>query len=480
MRPLVLAILVAFCLPSYAQLLELHHPKTLRVTGDTIYIRYSNSDFKNDAPVARAFQTARRYNVEPQLNNNTGYLSKNGYAVVSYGTDSIRIDWKNPPFRQYYYINFESDSGAFRLKLGFQPAAAIFTDDYKRKYKGTIQFDIPEVYELANIIWNLSPSGRKDTLLATNTDYSRKVLAHFKPYLSHPVFRSLDFPDSTYYTNYYGFRENSFCFAFEGDKIVSNGTYNYVFGDDWENFSSLFKSLLPQVEDFAKKSGFRKFYNQNQAYYRSLIARQQQMMPVKSMWAWLEKQFPDTKYDSYRIVFSPLITGSHSTQKFFSYNFGYFVENIMFVCGPGRYDDKKNWTEAEKSGELSGVVFTEIDHNYVNPVSEKYGKKLDSVFSPAKNWVAPGTSANWYNNPQAVFNEYMTHAVFCLWVKENFDESAAKKIIDLRESLMVDRRLFFRFREFNKALMEIKNANPGKSIPEIYPQILDWCEKNNR
>jgi hypothetical protein len=480
MRPLLLSVLVAFCLPSNAQLLERHHPNTVRVKGDTLYVRYSNLEEISKAPLTRAFTTARRYNVEPQMNYNSGIGKAAGYAVINYGGDSIKIDWKNPPYRQYYYINFESDSGAFRFRLGFEPANVMFSDEYKSRHKGTIQFDIPEVYELANIIWNLSPSGQRDTLLVKNTDYYRRVFAHFKPYLDHPVFKSLDFPDSTYYMNYYGFRENSFCFAFEGDKIVGNGTYNYVFGADWDNFGSLFKTLLPQVEDFAKKSGFRKFYSQNQAYYRSLLARQQKMMPVKAMWTWLEKEFPDDKYDSYRIVFSPLITGSHSTQKFFAYDFGWFSENIMFVCGPERYDSRPNWTEAEKSGELSGVVFTEIDHNYVNPVSARYGKKFDTIFSPAKNWVAPGQSANWYSSPQAVFNEYMTHAVFCLWVKEYFDGPMAKKIIENREALMVDRRLFYRFREFNKALMEIKNANPGKSIPDLYPQVLEWCEKNNR
>src|SRR5690606_2091926 len=133
------------------------------------------------------------------------------------------------------------------------------------------------------------------------------------------------------------------------------------------------------VEDFARQSGFRKFYKSNAAYYARQIKRQKELMPVRNMWQWLEEKFPGTKYQSYKIVFSPLIGGSHSTQNFVAYyEDSFFKESVMFVCGPDRYDQSAELSEKQKEGLLSGIVFTEIDHNYVNRVSYKFRKTIDS------------------------------------------------------------------------------------------------------
>jgi len=63
---------------------------------------------------------------------------------------------------------------------------------------------------------------------------------------------------------------------------------------------------------------------------------------------------------------------------------------------------------------MSGVVFTEIDHNYVNPGTSKYEKLIDSIFSNRSAWTKHGNSSDYYDSPVRVFNEYMTHAAFCL------------------------------------------------------------------
>jgi hypothetical protein len=346
-----------------------------------------------------------------------------------------------------------------------------------KKNNNSVQIQVPEAFELANIIWTLSPSGLRATNLNKEGEYYQRVLTYFKPYLNHPIIQNLDFPADDY-AKYYDFRENSICFSFKNGKLVYEGTYYYVTGDDAKTFNSLFKKLLPLVQDFADKSKFESFYEANKKFYSSEIIREEQRMPIKDMWSWLEKKFPNRKYNSYKVVFSPLIESTHSTQQFWTFrNSHWFGETVMFVSGPSIFD-REDLSEKQKKGLLSGIVFTEIDHNYINPVSEKYSKQIDTIFSRREIWTSSGGDTKFYDNPMSVFNEYMTHAVFCLYVIENFDEPTAKFLINQREDLMVKVRHYIKFREFNQALINLYKESKNADVPSLLPLILQWCRQN--
>jgi hypothetical protein len=267
-------------------------------------------------------------------------------------------------------------------------------------------------------------------------------------------------------------------YEFNGNNIVKGENYNYVYGKDWQGFTNLFTELLPLVQDFSDKSNFRAFYKKNEKYYFNDLKRITELMPLKNMWTWLENEFP-IKQNSYKIVFSPLIGGSHSTQNYFGKdlkNNSWFSECVMFICNANRYDLKKDITEKEKEVLMSGIVFTEIDHNYVNPTSNKYKKEIAEIFK-RKIWT--DEKNKFYENPQSVFNEYMTHSVFCLWVQENYDQKTSDYLINERIKMNVEKRGFIKFKEFNEELIKLMDENPTKTIAEIYPQIIEWAKKEN-
>lgn len=456
------------------QTVEETYPKTLWCPNDTFAIRYkgfSELDY---------FTASRKDRISPGTD-----AALNEYVTFYFGADSLRLNYNNRlPYQHNIYINFASPKGKTTLRFHFNSVAGYFPAAYMEKNMGNIQFDIPEVYELANIIWTLSPSGERAKDLNKEGEYYRRVVAYFKPYLSHPIFKALTFPDSLYYTKYYDFRENSFAFNFQDPKLSAsntqllfNGPYYYVYGDELGD-SSLFGKLKPLVEDFAAKSKFKQFYKSNSDYYKKEIQRQRELLPIKQMWTWLEEQFPKTKYQSYRIVFSPLIGGSHSTQRYSTYyKSERFGENVMFVCNTDRYDRMPDLSEQQKEGLMSGIVFTEIDHNYVNPATNKYAKLIDSIFSNRSLWAKHGNSSDYYGSPVSVFNEYMTHALFCLYVSETYDKLTADFVIDNREDLMVNRRNFIRFKEFDKELIRLRQENKDLKVVDLYPFILEWCKK---
>jgi hypothetical protein len=340
--------------------------------------------------------------------------------------------------------------------------SANYTADYIEGNKRKVLVEVPEVFELANIAIAISDDGLNDPWRVNKKGtYYESVLEHFKPFKDHPLIAEPDLNRN--FT--YNFRDNSICYVFEGDRIVHGGLYSNMRRPD------LFKKHLALVEDFARVSKFRKFYRDNLPYYQEQIQLYRQKVPVRKMWTWLEERFP-ARHDCYKVVFSPLIGASHETCSFEDKGFS---ETIMFISGPGESKDTSNRIE---QGCLSRVVFTEIDHNYVNRVTKEYAQRVNKAFADLDAW----NKQDGYRQPEYTFNEYMTWAVFVLYAydnygKEDFDVIVKRSAIDT----MIRNRKFVRFKEFAEQLLKLyRQRESSESIPDLYPAILDWAEDYER
>ena len=146
----------------------------------------------------------------------------------------------------------------------------------------------------------------------------------------------------------------------------------------------------------------------------------------------------------------------------------------MFICDAQHLKSFKKISKSEKQGLMSGIVFTEIDHNYVNPISSNYWEEIDTIFK-SKSWVDANKNIL-YDSPFSIFNEYMTHALFCLWVMEKYDTKTAEYVIQNRIELNVKYRGFTKFDSFCKELFRLRKDNPNKTVAELYPLILGWSK----
>jgi hypothetical protein len=447
--------------------LRQQHPDVLHTSADSFYVNAGHW------PKRWALPIGPRDTVDLGTDGFT-----DAYIDVITGEDTTRFPYVNLPYKQWHYVTIQSPRARTVYRLRFNGLPASYSHEYITRHTNQVRFEVPETFELANILWALSPSGRRAGNLHTKGEYYRRVNDHFKPYLNHPIFARLDFPESDYYDKYYGFRENSLCFTFQGDSLAYAGPYYFVMGERDEYFGNLFKELAPLVSDFARRSNYRQFYRDNRAYYQALVERQTRLMPVRQMWRWLEERFPQ-RYQSYKVVFSPLIGASHSTQQFWfqGYEPGMFRETVMFVSGPEAIESRAQLTAAQREGLASGVVFTEIDHNYVNRISSDYAFQIGDIFKNRAVWVKAGGDADRYGSPEDVFNEYMTHALFCLYALDTYDRATADFVIGQREELMVERRNYVRFREFNRKLRELYLDRPaGQLVSDLYPHLLKWAE----
>jgi hypothetical protein len=348
--------------------------------------------------------------------------------------------------------------------IRFACQAQNFSDQYIASNKGKWSLEIPEVQELVHIVMAITPVGIADSNLVDHTTaYYQKVLAHFEKFKDEEIVRKINHELPQRYP-YLKMDACGFYFTI-ADSIVKDKTYDQL---SWGHNS--IEEYIPELWQFAHKTSFRKFFRDNALYYEELRSLMKKQLTIDKQWQWLERKFP-SRYDNYRITFSPLVYGSHSTNRFEGNNFS---QTVMFICGPvthQRYN--ANVTE----GLMTRVVFTEIDHNYVNPVSDQYRDAIYSIFSDRSKWTS-GKDSDHYGDPLSVFNEYMTWAVFTLYAMDNYPAADFKIINERTEKQMVNRRGFCNYKAFNTKLMELYQARDSpRLIADLYPSILEWCRK---
>ena len=106
-----------------------------------------------------------------------------------------------------------------------------------------------------------------------------------------------------------------------------------------------------------------------------------------------------------------------------------------------------------------------------------YKKEIDSSIADRNKWVAKGGDAELYPSAMSVFNEYITHAVFILYAKDNFNKEDFEIIKKDREDLMVKYRKYIKFKEFDEQLLKLyRNKLPEEKVADLFPKIINWCK----
>lgn len=321
---------------------------------------------------------------------------------------------------------------------------------------------IPDAWELANIILAETNYGLNDrNLIWKQGEYYQRVRAHFDRHRTHGSMKRMQLEGGDPLRRMYEFRENSLAWGFVDGKLVHGKRYESFWRPD------RFKELWAEVQAFADASDFLAFYAANAAYYRAAIERYKEMVEPDSMAAWLEREFA-RHYDRYTVAISPLIYGSHSASGPHT-RFG--NEALMFVSGP---DITGNVTPGVQRASMQRAVFTEIDHMFVNPVTDLYRMRVEQVFAERAKWTTDNSS--FYTSPRSVFNEYMTWAVFFLFLDGRVSSADFDEMFTRVNQQMEQSRRFIKFGVFNRALLDLwRSRAAGTRARDLYPAILEWA-----
>jgi hypothetical protein len=326
---------------------------------------------------------------------------------------------------------------------------------------------VPEVYELANVIIAMTTYGQSNpTLVRRSGEYYERVLTVFGPFRTHASMASLQLGSEDPLRRYYELRDNSFAYVFAPDLIKRNPVYNTLWNPN------TFRDHLAAVQQFADVSGFRSFYAAQADYYRAFTERYRAIAEIDSIANWLEREFAPTRFDHYTVALSPLVYGSHSTHQVTT---SYGREAIMFVSGPD-ITTGPGTSAGVHQAIMQRIVFTEIDHNFVNPVTDQYRSRVENAFGTRSKWTTDGSS--FYDSPVAVFNEYMTWAVFLLYAEGRFSTEDFTEVARLTTAQMESSRRFQRFGMFAQELRRLDHDRPaGSRVATLYPDILKWAER---
>lgn len=361
----------------------------------------------------------------------------------------------------------------FALPSFAQHKKVKFSQSFIKENRGKFHIEVNELKELLITMLAITDSGlENDDMFEQKGEYYQRILKQFKPLKTEHIILKMDSLMKVTPLNYIFFTGNSQTYQFDGDTLKPSEVYLFT-----ANAAANVKidknpitTYKKEIEDFAKKSGFRKFYQSQQPLYQQIYDDYKHKVNVEKQWKWLEKNF-EAKNDCYVIYTSPLINGLNYTT---SYTEGDF--KLIEMVLPAVSDPEGKSGKASEAFNTR-VMFTEIDHNYVDVPSRKLKADIEAALKDRDKWVnkkAYGTE--YYPNGEKVFNEYMTFAVFILYAQENWKRDP-KLIAEIEKEvieIMISRG-FTKMNEFTTALKNLRSQHKKQKIDQLYPELIKWC-----
>lgn len=344
----------------------------------------------------------------------------------------------------------------------FIPALLLLLFAFKTTGQNTaIQVQYSETYELANVILALTDYGiADDTEVQKGTPYYGVVMDFFKPMLSHPLLKAVNYSREKW-ADYLSFRTDAYAFEFDAQGKIRRKFEFYA-----NNGHRPFDDHLALIQDFAEQSRFRKFYENHRSYYDEIVARYLSYNMVSEMQSFLNQEFAKFEANTKSlIVVSPLVGRMNCHRDLPGNVVADFATLGMALITGNRTDEVGR---AEQATDIH-MLFTEMDHGYVNPISDQYAKQLEQQFNHERWDSGSGyTGAN-------CFNEYMTWAVYDLFTQRYFPEVADS--INRNWHYQNSNRGFVASSLFGKKLRELyANKKNTERVKDLYPKILAWTE----
>lgn len=353
---------------------------------------------------------------------------------------------------------------------------ATFDRNYKKTHNGKMFVEIPEVYELFHVIMALTDFAKSDEdFIEREPIYYKQVIDYFDSYKNDSLVSKFDELLKVDLMYYVVLKMDAYTFYFdENSTIKKNKTYDRV---SWGNQNTIEK-YIPELEKFAKKTNFRQFYKEHQPFYENQMSYYRDSIGLEEMLIWLNKNFPSAKCNSLKVIFSPLTGYFQSANWFIDNNFKEAQAHVNF---PHNLED--DYSKKSLQVKNGNIVFTEINHSYINVEAEKLENKklIESAFSDLSVWTEKGSSAaKYYGYSASCFNEYMNWGLVSLRYLDYAPKEEMDKLLTNLENYMVKKRGFIKFKEFNQNLMMLySKRKDNQTISDLYPQILQWCNENN-
>lgn len=323
-----------------------------------------------------------------------------------------------------------------------------------------VKIELTESYELSNIILALTQYGRTDKWdVQKIPPYYDDVLKYFEPVKNHPLLDSVNYSKQEW-EKFLGFRTDMYAFSFNQNGSLKR---DYPFN----SFGTVeVDKNIDLINDFIMKSNYRQFYKEHIDFYKRIVSNYKEYYFLDKAISFLDKVAEKSKLDSrkkYIIAISPLVGGQNCHRDIDSLttiDFPYISEDLIL----GNLASNLNTRIIDNHS-----IFTEMNHGYINPISDKYQELITRNFNLEK-W----DKESGYHGINS-FNEYMTWAVYDIFIQENFQEVSDS--ISLQWQYQNVSRGFIGQNLFSEKVSELYFKSKSKKIEEIYEPLLKWCKE---
>jgi hypothetical protein len=355
----------------------------------------------------------------------------------------------------------------------FTPAAH-FDAAYQARHRGTTRIQVPEVYELVNVVIALTPTAAANPgLVFENSEYRARVREWFAGFEDHPAVLRIDSVLSRNFGLYFSLKMNGYAFEFDdAGRIVKSPVYDRTsFINERRN---TLEPFIAELQAFADTTGFRRFYGRNQGTYLRQIAFYRDSADVAGMLDWLRGNFPGRRpYDTFNVIFSPLVGYNQSVTWLESNGFSELQPHVNFPYL--RMDSVSEESVALMRG---NILFTELNHGFINPEADRYSDRISRAISNRNLWVDSARGPGFYGG-NAAFNEYMNWVLVSLYLADRAPAADQPRLLAAVDRTMI-RRGFPRFPEFSAFLVDLYRNRGGRSLADLYPDIIAWFDARNR
>ena len=352
-----------------------------------------------------------------------------------------------------------------------QDGSVNFSEAYIKANDGQVKIKIEEVQEMLHVIMAVSDAGLKDSnMINHNGAYYKEVIDRFGRFRDHRAVKIADSLLNESIIYYIFLSSNANGFVFDDKELVRTNIYTFPARGvgSTEISEDPIVTYKKELEDFAVSSDFRTFYAQHKPFYDTIKQDYEKYGGIDKQKAWLERKF-DYKINSYRVLTSPLIGGIHATQTFENNNFKEMLLYLLLIKRNKELSEELNIAMSTR------VIFTEIDHNYVGPLSDQYKSTIDTIFDNRSFWVNAANKATaHYPSPIKVYDEYMTWGLFLLYASDTYSDKNSLSYIEDHLNIKMVAKGFPKSEIFNKELYRLYGKNRKGKIDGIYREMLKW------
>ncbi len=365
-----------------------------------------------------------------------------------------------------------------KVSLSKYSPRVIYTSNFIEQKKGTIEFQIPEIYEMVNIAIALTDHAHSISwLVYKDSKYYEDVIQYFSQFNKHPFVLKLNALLEKRTNLYSTLKMDSFSFIFTADKGVGRHPVYKVTGFLKEN--SL-KQLTKEMTDFYLETRFDEFYKRNKTVYSKQISFFKTEIDPRDMRQWLDQRFQTNKnIDFLNVVFSPLVYGWQSAKWFEGDSFKELQAHVNFPYPPSEKALRKLKYRSLRLLQGS-LLFTEINHGYLAVPSRLHREAIADAIEKRDFWLAPSKGDNYYSG-NALFEEYLNWGLVHLWYLDRVQDPYDQKFLTERNiKNQVEKRGFLRFSEFCRFLETIYRKSESKKIDTLYPQLIHWFKSQGK